>query len=209
MINTKLCILIPTINRADLLNEALDVYQKCFPNLVIFVLDNGQQEINIKNQRVLLLQRDGLGVSESWNLLIEKAFCWDYYLILNDDIVFENTQHNISEIIKNDDGNTFYVCEQKHNWSSFILSKSVFDKVGKFDEGFIRSYYEDNDYFYRMSLANVNYKITPQLNPTVYRNSQTIAKNPELNNSTKNKEYYIKKWGGEPNFEKYKTPFNQ
>jgi GT2 family glycosyltransferase len=209
MIETKLCILIPTINRADLLNEALGVYQKCYPNLIIFVLDNGQQEINIKNPRVLLLKRDGLGVSESWNLLIEKAFCSDYYLILNDDIVLENSEHNISEIIKNDDGNTFYVCEPKNNWSSFILSKSVFDKVGKFDEGFIRSYYEDNDYFYRMSLNNVNYKITPQLNPTVYRNSQTIFKNPELNNSTNNKEYYIKKWGGEPNFEKYKTPFNQ
>jgi GT2 family glycosyltransferase len=210
MIKNELCILIPTINRADLLNEALEVYENCFPNTMIYVLDNGKQNINTKNPNVIKFEGNELGVAESWNyLMFEASTLYDYYLILNDDIILNISEDKIYEIIDNDDKNSFYVCEPKNNWSSFILSKSVFDKVGKFDEGFIRSYYEDNDYCYRMSLANVNYKISPQLNPTTYRNSQTIAKNPELNNSTNNKAYYIKKWGGEPNFEIHKTPFNQ
>jgi glycosyltransferase involved in cell wall biosynthesis len=46
MIKNELCILIPTINRADLLNEALEVYENCFPNTMIYVLDNGKQNKN-------------------------------------------------------------------------------------------------------------------------------------------------------------------
>jgi hypothetical protein len=48
------------------------------------------------------------------------------------------------------------------------------------------------------------------LNPAIYRNSMTIAKDQTLNNNFENnKRYYISKWGGEPTQETFGTPFNQ
>jgi len=206
--NTKFCILIPTINRADLLKEALFIYEYCFPKTYIYVLDNGYQHIENDNPKLFVLKEDGLGVAESWNHLIQFNDMFDYMLILNDDIVLHTTEQSIYDIIDSDDKNSFYVCEPRNNWSAFLLSQSVYYKVGLFDENFQRSYYEDNDYYYRMKLLNVNYKIEDRLNPTTYRNSQTIEKSPHLNNSHNNKHYYINKWGGEPDHEKFTKPFN-
>jgi GT2 family glycosyltransferase len=208
-LENKFCILIPTINRADLLNEALIIYAKSYPNTCIYVLDNGNQEITIKNPNVILYKMDRLGVAESWNFLIRKAvYHFDYFLILNDDIVLENAEENINKIIYFDDRRTFYVCQPQNNWSSFLLSISVYLENGKFDEGFVRCYYEDNDYAYRFKLNDIKVSFEPKLNPTIYRNSQTILKEPTLSNSQNNRLYYIKKWGGEPNQEIYKTPFD-
>jgi len=82
--------------------------------------------------------------------------------------------------------------------------------VGKFDECFYPAYYEDNSYKYRMKLAGISVLNTPELNPLVYKNSSSLAKDPSiLEDSKKNKELYIKMWGGEPNQEKFKTPFNE
>jgi GT2 family glycosyltransferase len=205
----KFCILIPTINRADLLNEALKIYAKSYPNTCIFVLDNGNQEITTENPNLILYKADSLGVAESWNYLIRKAaHYFNYFLILNDDIVLVNAQENINNIIDFDYGRTFYVCQPHYNWSAFLLSISVYLENGKFDEGFVRCYYEDNDYAYRLKLNDINVSFECRLNPTVYRNSQTILKEPTLNNSQNNKLYYIKKWGGEPNQELFKKPFD-
>ena len=209
MLNKEFCILIPTINRADLLHEALAVYKKSFPSNIIFILDNGEQHIENDNNNVDISKADRFGVAESWNYLIKKAAIYfDYFLILNDDIILDNAEKNISEIIKNDDMRTFYVCEPHNNWSSFLLSSGVYMENGKFDEGFVRCYYEDNDYAYRLKLNDIKVSFEPKLNPTIYRNSQTILKEPTLSNSQNNRLYYIKKWGGEPNQEIYKTPFN-
>jgi hypothetical protein len=209
MLNKEFCILIPTINRADLLHEALAVYKKSFPSNIILILDNGEQHIENDNNNVFIYKEDRFGVAESWNYLIKKAAIYfDYFLILNDDIILDNAEKNISEIINNDDMRTFYVCEPHNNWSSFLLSSRVYIENGKFDENFIGCYYEDNDYAYRLILNDINIKHDSRLNPTTYRNSQTILKNPELNNSHNNKHYYITKWGGEPKDELYTRPFN-
>jgi len=44
------CILIPTINRADLLMEALPVYKEVYPNVKVYILDNGHQKIPISSK---------------------------------------------------------------------------------------------------------------------------------------------------------------
>jgi GT2 family glycosyltransferase len=83
-------------------------------------------------------------------------------------------------------------------------------QLGGFDEGFKVAYHEDNDFCYRMRLAGMERLNTSFLNPVVYRNSMTIAKQPTLNQHfMENREYYFRKWGGYPNEETFKTPFNQ
>jgi GT2 family glycosyltransferase len=96
------------------------------------------------------------------------------------------------------------------NWCSFIISLEGFEKVGKFDESLFPNYFNDNDLFYRMMLLNMEMVYTAILNPIVYRNSMTIAKDPTLN--TRFLEYrqnYINKWGGLPAEETFSTPFNK
>jgi hypothetical protein len=59
-----------------------------------------------------------------------------------------------------------------------------------------------------MRLSGITIRYEDALNAEVYRNSQTIEKDPLLGGYLFNREYYIKKWGGLPESETYKTPFN-
>ena len=155
-------------------------------------------------------QLTNLGVSGSWNFLIKKAIKNKHtnFLILNDDIVLKKSEEIINSIIDNDIQDTLYVPNKKYNWSAFLLNQYVYNIVGEFDEGFTRCYFEDNDYAYRIKLANMKIKEEPLLNAEVYRNSMTIQKDPFLSTFAENQKYYISKWGGMPEQETYKTPFN-
>ena len=61
-----------------------------------------------------------------------------------------------------------------------------------------------------MSLNNASKVWTSFLNPIVYRNSMTIAKEPSLNSGFEsNRALYVEMWGGLPTEEVYKTKFNK
>lgn len=206
------CIAIPTINRKDLLVDALSWYLKKLPTTEIFVLDNGKQGLLPADplQRLRIFEpQSNLGVAGSWNWLMKTAIRFGYsnVLMLNDDVILQRDESEICALIDKGDLNTFHRCRPFYNWSSFILRTSIYEKVGDFDENFKKCFFEDNDYEYRMRLAGVAIKYEDDLNPQVYRNSQTIEKNPLLGGYIENREYYIKKWGGLPDSETYKTPF--
>jgi GT2 family glycosyltransferase len=207
------CILIPTINRADLLLEALPVYKDIYPNVKVYILDNGDQAIpNISpNFEVIIPKPRFQGVSASWNMLIEYAIHEGHenFLILNDDIILKAGQGAINQIIERWGPNTFHRPRAFYNWSAFLLNKTIYDKVGEFDENFKKAFFEDNDYEYRMKCKNITIRYEDALNAEVYRNSMTIQKDPLLGDYISNREYYIRKWGGLPNEETYKTPFNE
>lgn len=206
----KLIIGIPTINRADLLNEALANYFEDFKNTEIVICDNGKQEIITReNNFVIYRPENNLGVSGSWNMIMDYAekVKGTHVLMLNDDIYLGKSEEEIKTIIRL--WNPEFLCTEL-NWCSFILSVDAYLKVGKFDEKFFPAYFEDNDYFRRMLLTGVNITNNAMLNPAIYRNSMTIQKSPELNNGfEKNRQYYISKWGGQPTQETFATPFNQ
>lgn len=204
------CILIPTINRKDLLVEALDWYLANLKTQII-VLDNGKQGIASGSSNLKVFESEkNKGVAGSWNWLIKKGYELGFtnYLILNDDIVLKRGEGEINQIIEKWGENTFHRPRAFYNWSAFLINKTIFDKVGDFDEAFVKCFFEDNDYEYRMKLAGVTIRFEDALNADVYRNSQTIEKNPLLGDYVANKEYYIKKWGGIPTEETYKTAFN-
>lgn len=206
----KLIIGIPTINRADLLNEALANYFEDFKSTEIVICDNGKQEIITREKNFVIYRPEqNLGVSGSWNMIMDYAekVKATHVLMLNDDIYLGKSEQEISTIIRL--WNPEFLCTEL-NWCSFILSVDAYQKVGKFDENFFPAYFEDNDYFRRMLLADVQMVFNPMLNPITYRNSMTIQKSPELNNGfEKNRQYYISKWGGQPTQEQFNTPFNQ
>jgi GT2 family glycosyltransferase len=206
----KLIIGIPTINRADLLNEALANYFEDFKNTEIVICDNGKQEIITRERNFVIYKpENNLGVSGSWNMIMDYAekVKATHVLMLNDDIYLGKSEDEINAIIRL--WKPEFLCTEL-NWCSFILSVDAYLKVGKFDENFFPAYFEDNDYFRRMLLADVPMIFNAMLNPAIYRNSMTIQKTPELNNGfEKNRQYYISKWGGQPTQETFGTPFNQ
>ena len=57
--NKKIGLGIPTINRADLLNKALDVYKNTWLNSDFYIIDNGNQDINITsdNQKIIKTEK--------------------------------------------------------------------------------------------------------------------------------------------------------
>ena len=135
-------------------------------------------------------------------------------MILNDDIILKKNESVINDIINSKNQNhpyfnNFYVCDPSNHWSSYILNKEIYELVGEFDENFKRCFYEDNDYAYRMKLKGINYHIDRRLNPEVFLNNGSTIKDPNLRGDQENREYFVAKWGGMPNEETYKTPFNE
>jgi GT2 family glycosyltransferase len=208
---TKLIIGIPTINRADLLNEALEKYFEDFQDTEIFIVDNGNQSIITREKKFAIYKpAENLGVAKSWNIIMDYADKLDatHVLMLNDDIYLGKTEHEIKMLIQNNENvdfiNSFY------NWCSYILKVEAWKIAGKFDEDFFPAYFEDNSFDYKMTLSGRKKTWTSFLDPLIYRNSMTIAKDPALNNRFEhNRQLYIRMWGGIPTEEKYLTKFNQ
>ena len=200
---------IPTINRLDLLHPSLLKYVADFPDITIYVLDNGNQYLKkkIEHPNIIVIERDiNLGVAGSWNALCKEIFKnHNNALILNDDVYLGRKQGEVEDMLVYSPSNLF-VSEQ--GFCSFIMSEMIFNCIGKFDEAFFPAYFEDNDYLYRMKIAGLNTLYIKSLNPAIYNQSSTIAKNPALKNSIANRDYYIRKWGGEPNSETFTKPFN-
>jgi GT2 family glycosyltransferase len=210
----KLGIGIPTLNRYDLLKTHLLLYSKDFNlpqyKIPFHILDNGRQDIEFEYGVVHNFQSN-IGVGASWNFLCDRLFeggC-DNALILNDDIYLGNKLDSIEDLLSKKK-NKGQLLRATPDWCAFIISKKVWNEVGRFDECFFPAYYEDKSYEYRMKLKGMMPIKTPVLNPYVYKNSQTGAKdNSILEASKKNKQLYIDMWGGEPEREKFKKPFNE
>ena len=201
---------IPTINRADLLQEALEVYKETWYGRHVYVVDNGHQNITLtaSNQKVMTMPHN-VGVSGSWNLLCQTLFAKGYthVALLNDDIIWRKTADEIEDYI-DANPNDFYL--GLGTWCLFVIPLTTWENVGKFDEQFFPAYFEDNDYCLRMRLEGLKRDMSPFFNPEVFRNSQTIAKDPSLNtNFDRNRNLFIEKWGGSPGQETYKSPYNK
>lgn len=208
MSDVKSVIGIPTINRADLLEGALDLYVKNWKRN-IFIVDNGNQIIQPRPIVKVMKMSHNLGVSGSWNHLCKTLFAQGYthVCLLNDDIVWNKTQDQIDKFIE-ENPSDFYV--GTGTWCNIVLPKTTWDIVGPFDEEFYPAYFEDNDYCYRMRLAGLKRINSEFFNPEVFRNSQTIARDNSLNkNFDRNKERYKEKWGGYPLEETFTTPYNE
>jgi GT2 family glycosyltransferase len=208
----KLGIGIPTYNRYDLLKAYIERYAVDFPDCQIYIVDNGHQSIeNVSSSKSMLTiieNENNVGVGASWNQLCKKIFEEnDYALILNDDIYLGKKQKQVFSLIESKKSGFIRATP---DWCAFTISKNVFELVGDFDECFYPAYYEDKSYEYRMKLKGVIMLKHPDLNPVVYKSSQTLEKDPDIfEKSKKNKKLYIEMWGGEPTKEIYKSPYDR
>lgn len=119
--------------------------------------------------------------------------------------------------------------EHSHGLAACILMPDAFRQVKYFDENIFPAYFEDCDYFYRVGLArgneftNDHSSLENVENPLVaclltgethHEGSSVIYSDRRIRKRNsyfydRNKEYYISKWGGANDHEKYQIPFNK
>lgn len=185
------------------------------------------------------------GLSACWNLGIQAAFeegC-DYVLVMNNDVVLSpstidnlvkrmekgdavmvtavNVQHTVSpdEILKKEVEYQEENDNEHPDFSCFLISKRLIEKVGWFDENYYVAYFEDNDMHGRIAMTGEK-AITIACAPYHHYGSQTRKQNPHLNAIIeeafiRNRAYFGRKFGIEPPLsdvpamkEKYyKTPY--
>ena len=120
---------------------------------------------------------------------------------------YETMRDKINELIDNDE--KWSVIFSNYDVFSAV-NKLAFNDIGGCDTEFLR-YFSDNDYFKRLELKD--YKRFQIENSVKHKGSSTIKSDPVLgliNEITfpMQKQYYIRKWGGEPGQEVYNKPFN-
>jgi GT2 family glycosyltransferase len=107
------------------------------------------------------------------------------------------------------------VAEAPHpNFSAFMVDKLTWEFCGEFDELFAPAYFEDNDFHYRMKLANAEAIVYP---PALFyhygsktqneanENGRPLVPGPMFEN---NRAAFVRKWGGVPGHETYTHPCN-
>lgn len=191
-------LIIPVLNRHDLLTLALDNIDYPIDNLLIInngLIDNYEYSGNnfINNIKILNLPSN-LGVAASWNLGIKLYPHAPYWAISSaDTIIPSGWIEKISEM----SGKDFFVYGWGHNF--FTIGEDIVRRVGLFDEYIYPAYFEDNDYDDRINLAGLNDRRKYSgLELDTSKGSQTIHSDKKLmdrNGSTfvKNQEYYFSK----------------
>ena len=100
-------------------------------------------------------------------------------------------------------------------FSAFMINKKCWDVVGEFDENFNPAYFEDNDYHRRINLSGMKAIVFP---PAVFYHYGSRTKLERLKTESeqlinhqfeKNRDYYVRKWGGLPGNETFLKPFNE
>ena len=100
------------------------------------------------------------------------------------------------------------------NFSAFMVNRMCWDTTGEMDELFFPAYFEDNDYHYRMELAGIVAIVYP---PAMFYHYGSRTQNEGIEDGkplvpppafVDARARYYTKWGGYPEHEQYKTPYN-
>jgi len=192
-------LIVPVLNRYDLLQRMLDSVDATIGHLLI--IDNGASlskagldlTYSDKFQQVTYLPLPAnQGVSGSWNLGIKSFPYAQRWFIASNDVVFLPGALEKLSKAKRDE---ITLTADFPYWQSFAIGDEVVSRIGLFDEcGFYPAYFEDNDYTRRALFAGFN--IRKILMPTNHDNSSTIKAGYEHKNAKTfiaNQAYYQSK----------------
>ena len=149
-----------TYSRFDLADRLLQSIDHAIEHLVI-VDNSGKRQYQpkkpdlVKNLWFIQLPH-GLGYSGGLNLIVKSTPFAPYWVLVNDDTVFQpGALKKISEQVDSDAINFLSIMPK---WSGFVLGEGAVLKAGLFDERFHPIYFEDNDYERRLQAAGVKAK---------------------------------------------------
>ena len=178
-------VIIPVLNRYDLLERAIDSLGEV-DRLVI--IDNGD---NLGDEDLRFWQTDGrlegvdktyvlpmpsnLGVATSWNLGIKATPQSDGWLLLNSDAYF--TDGAFSTFAGETDG--VDILQAGHPpWCCTWISSRAISEVGLFCERFYPAYMEDLDWQRRAQVCGIGFAGSSAI--VEHDNSSTIEASPDL-----------------------------
>ncbi len=210
---------IPTLNRYDLLQRALESAEagEVKPDKYLIIDNGGKFQMNefyhsLGDRLVVHNFGENLGVAGSWNKLCQLSS--DIRIISNDDIrFFEDT---IKLLVENyGEKRIVYPAgiPAANSFSCYLIPDSVIETVGYFDEAISPNYayYEDNDYYRRMVLLGVplvgigNCRVNHSPSSTL-ENLNLIEKKKHHDKFKIAQTRYKKKWGGLPGEETLTVP---
>jgi len=149
-----------TYSRFDLADRLLQSIDHPVEHLVI-VDNSGKREYQpvkpdlVKNLWFIQLPH-GLGYSGGLNLIVKTTPFAPYWLLVNDDTVFQpGALQKIADQVDTEAINFLSIMPK---WSGFVLGEGAVLKAGLFDERFHPIYFEDNDYERRLIAAGVKAK---------------------------------------------------
>lgn len=147
--------------RLDLFKSLVDAIKEFYPDIEVLVAINGEHEegideqyrsdilsyISTKKNVIPIMFTEFRSLSKLWNNLVIFSKT-NYNLILNDDLIFENSQiiPQIQQAIKQTKLGLFTI---NGNWSHFVISKEELDSLGYFDERLLSLGEEDGDMLWR------------------------------------------------------------
>lgn len=153
MMNTIPVLIIPTINRFDLLEQVLDSID--YPIENILIIDNSNSyKTNRKNVNVLNMPSN-IGVAASWNLGIKVFPHVNYWVFGSTDTAWgTGGLHEMSKLSNEDS-----IVMSNLAWHTFSIGSNIIKRIGLFDENYYPAYCEDSDYMERLRLNNMIDKI--------------------------------------------------
>jgi len=154
-----------------------------------------------------------LGVAASWNWACQWAWArgHDAIALLNDDLALtdQGTLFRFRDAVECEPRQLYFLVGR--GFSAACLTRTVWDEVGEFDEGFWPAYMEDCDYHWRAKLRGIP---AGDLDiPSEHVGSMAIRSDTELEAIVSRLFWprharYQAKWGGYPGREVYSVAWN-
>jgi O-antigen biosynthesis protein len=227
-------ILCPVRNGLHLTQEAVKTFlRQDLPEVRVMLIDNASEDgtrewARTLHPRVVTVYNDPpLSVAASWNKGLSLLFDGtpnNAVLVVNNDVelrfdtyrkLLESGEDFPTGVGVNDRKQMqIYEVGEKSphpDFSCFLMQRHVWEKVGKFDEGFKGAFYEDNDMHVRLHRAGVhacNIGI-----PFYHVGSATLNLMPLdeqhllQDQAGRNREYFNKKWGFDSSGPEYDAEF--
>lgn len=171
-------LIVPVLNRYDLLQRMLDTIDIKIQHLVL--IDNGDNLDKIrfpelvKNVHYIPLPAN-LGVAGSWNLGIKVTPHHDRWFIASNDIMLAPGDLATLADAKTDE---LTLADTFPYWQIFAVGEEVIREVGLFDEGFHPAYFEDNDFERRV--RKKGFTVTQFQLGVKHDNSSTLRANSKF-----------------------------
>ena len=151
-------LIVPVLNRYDLLNRMLDSLD--YPIRDLLIIDNGDfyrsaglgRELpTVENVRILVLPSN-LGVAASWNLGI-KLFPHDsrWFFASNDMWFKPGGLQSLSEATEG----ALTLSDAFPHFHTFAVGEAIVRAVGLFDERYYPAFFEDTDMVFRIEQAKL------------------------------------------------------
>lgn len=150
-------IILPVLNRFDLLEESIRSIDHPVGNLLI--IDNsGEYQLpkGLYEGKVQVLNMPAnMGVAGSWNLGIKCFPHAPYWVFMSNDNHW--LPGGLAEMEKLSDPSKLVMSNVA--WNAFSLGSEIVKSIGLFDENYYPAYYEDTDYMERLRIAGMQDQI--------------------------------------------------